>query len=57
MSQIAIYLRNVFDAGELERDSVVAKNAITAAYSKTYQVEFFIRLIVNMLATLPAHAR
>lgn len=40
-SVISRHLRNVFDSGELERGSVVAKNATTAADGKTYQVEFF----------------
>lgn len=40
-SVISRHLRNVFNEGELERLSVVAKNATTAADGKTYQVEFF----------------
>lgn len=40
-SVISRHLRNVFAEGELERASVVAKNATTAADGKTYQVEFF----------------
>jgi prophage maintenance system killer protein len=40
-SVISRHLRNVFNEGELERPSVVAKNATTAADGKTYQVEFF----------------
>lgn len=40
-SVISRHLRNVFDSGELERGSVVAKNATTAADGKTYQIEFF----------------
>lgn len=35
------HLRNVFVEGELVYDSVVAKNATTAADGKTYQVEYF----------------
>ena len=40
-SVISRHLRNVFNEGELERPSVVAKNATTAADGKTYKVEFF----------------
>lgn len=40
-SVISRHLKNVFATGELERDSVVAKNATTAADGKTYQVEYF----------------
>jgi prophage maintenance system killer protein len=40
-SVISRHLRNVFTTGELERETVVAKNATTAADGKTYQVEYF----------------
>src|SRR5690554_627397 len=40
-SVISRHLKNIFASGELERDSVVAKNATTAADGKTYQVEYF----------------
>jgi prophage maintenance system killer protein/prophage antirepressor-like protein len=40
-SVISRHLKNVFDSQELERSSVVAKNATTAADGKTYQVEYF----------------
>jgi death-on-curing family protein len=40
-SVISRHLRNVFKGGELERESVVAKNATTATDGKIYQVEFF----------------
>ncbi|MBW6494631.1 MAG: virulence RhuM family protein [Burkholderiaceae bacterium] len=40
-SVIARHLKNIFDANELERAAVVAKNATTAADGKTYQVEYF----------------
>ena len=36
-SVISRHLRNIFEAKELERDSVVAKNATTATDGKTYQ--------------------
>jgi len=40
-SVISKHLSNVFKENELVRDSVVAKNATTAADGKTYQVEYF----------------
>ena len=40
-SVISRHIRAVFQEGELERTSVVAKNAITATDGKTYQVEYF----------------
>jgi len=40
-SVISRHLRNVFTSGELERESVVAIHATTAADGKTYQVEYF----------------
>jgi hypothetical protein len=40
-SVISRHLKNIFDSQELERGSVVAKNATTAADGKTYQVEYF----------------
>ncbi len=40
-SVISRHIRNVFKEGELERGSVVAKNATTASDGKTYQVEYF----------------
>jgi len=40
-SVISRHLRNVFKEGELERNSVVAKNATTAADGKSYQVDYF----------------
>jgi len=40
-SVISRHLRNVFSTRELDRASVVAKNATTAADGKTYQVEYF----------------
>lgn len=40
-SVVSRHLKNVFGDEELERDSVVAKNATTAADGKTYQVEYF----------------
>jgi hypothetical protein len=40
-SGISRHIKNVFDEGELARDSVVAESATTAADGKTYQVEFF----------------
>lgn len=40
-SVISRHLKNIFETRELERASVVAKNATTAADGKTYQVEYF----------------
>lgn len=40
-SVISRHLKNIFITNELSRDSVVAKNATTAADGKTYQVEYF----------------
>jgi prophage maintenance system killer protein len=40
-SVISRHLRNIFQALELKRDSVVAKNATTAPDGKTYMVEYF----------------
>lgn len=40
-SVISRHLKNIFTEGELERNSVVAKNATTAADGKIYQVEYY----------------
>lgn len=40
-SVISRHLRNLFSEGELERISVVAKNATTAADGKTYKVDYY----------------
>jgi prophage maintenance system killer protein len=40
-SVISRHFRNIFAARELDRKSVVAKNATTAADGKTYRVEYF----------------
>ncbi len=40
-SVISRHLRNIFSEGELDRKSVVAKNATTAKDGKTYQVEYY----------------
>jgi len=40
-SVISRHLKNIFETKELDRRSVVAKNATTAADGKTYQVEYF----------------
>lgn len=40
-SVVSRHLKNIFDADELQRDAVVAKNATTAADGKIYQVEYF----------------
>jgi prophage maintenance system killer protein len=40
-SVISRHLSNIFKGKELDRDSVVAKNATTAADGKSYQVEYY----------------
>lgn len=40
-SGISRHLKNIFESGELARNSVVAKIATTAADGKTYQVEYY----------------
>ncbi len=40
-SVISRHLGNIFKTGELHKNSVVAKNATTAADGKTYKVEFY----------------
>ena len=40
-SVISRHLKNIFTERELNRNSVVAKNATTAADGKTYTVEYF----------------
>jgi hypothetical protein len=40
-SGISRHLKNIFESGELKKDSVVAIFATTAADGKTYQVEYF----------------
>ena len=40
-SVISRHIRNIFDENELDRNSVVAKNATTALDGKIYQVEYF----------------
>jgi len=40
-SVISRHLRNIFKSGELDKNSVVVKNATTASDGKTYQVEYY----------------
>ena len=40
-STISRHIKNVFEEGELQRNSVVANFATTAVDGKTYQVEYF----------------
>lgn len=40
-SVVSRHIRNIFSEGELIRDSVVAKNATTAADGKKCQVEYY----------------
>lgn len=39
-STVSRHIKNIFEEGELEAKSVVAKNATTAADGKTYQVDY-----------------
>ena len=41
MLSISRHIRNVFTEGELERNSVVANFATTAADGKTYKVDYY----------------
>ncbi|MBP6858748.1 MAG: virulence RhuM family protein [Candidatus Pacebacteria bacterium] len=40
-SVISKHIKNIYKEGELDRDSVVAKNATTAKDGKTYMVEYY----------------
>ena len=40
-STISRHIKNIFEEGELVRDSVVANFATTAADGKTYQVDYY----------------
>lgn len=40
-STISRHIKNIFEEGELIRNSVVANFATTAAYGKTYQVDYY----------------
>ena len=40
-SVISKHIKNVFDGGELDQNSVVANFATTAADGKTYQVDYY----------------
>ena len=40
-STISRHIKNIFEEGELQRDSVVSKFATTAADEKTYQVDYY----------------
>lgn len=40
-STISRHIKNIFEEGELQKDSVVAKYATTAADGKTYQVDYY----------------
>ena len=40
-SVVSSHLKNIFDADELQRVAVVAKNATTSTHGKTCQLEFF----------------
>ena len=38
---ISRHIKNIFEEGELDRDSVVANFATTASDGKTYQVDYY----------------
>lgn len=40
-STISRHIKHIFEEGELQHDSVVAKNATTASDGKTYQVDYY----------------
>ena len=40
-STISRHIKNIFEEGELQRDSVVVNSATTAADNKTYQVDYY----------------
>ena len=40
-STISRHIKNIFEEGELQRNSVVAKFATTASEGKTYQVDYY----------------
>lgn len=40
-STISRHIKNIFEEGELIKNSVVAKTATTATDGKTYQVEYY----------------
>lgn len=40
-STVSRHIKNIFEEGELQRDSVVAKFATTAADEKTYQIDYY----------------
>ncbi len=55
-SVISRHVKNVFDEGELERASVVAESATTAADGKTYHVEHFnLDLIISVGYRVKSH--
>ena len=40
-STVSRHIKNIFDEGELNANSVVVKNATTASDGKTYQVDYY----------------
>jgi len=55
-SVISRHIKNVFQEGELDRASVVAESATTAADGKTYQVEYFnLDLIISVGYRVKSH--
>jgi len=58
-SVISRHLKNIFDTNELQRGSVVAKNATTAADGKTYQVEYYNldAIIIRWIPVVPTRKK
>jgi hypothetical protein len=55
-SVISRHIKNVFEEGELVRESVVAESATTASDGKTYQVEYFnIDVIISVGYRVKSH--
>lgn len=40
-STISRHIKNIFEDGELDKNSVVAKNATTASDNKIYQIDYY----------------
>ena len=47
-STISRHIKNIFTEGELQRDSVVAKFATTAADGKVYNVDYYNLDVINL---------
>ena len=56
-STISRHIKNVFSEGELQRESVVANFATTAADGKTYQVDYYNLDVIISVAVSYTHLR